>query len=77
MMGQLNVSLGKILTVDSPYFTDTSFIPEATILKALTYFNLCEYARVKIINEFDNTHEPMRQEIGEFLADYETKDSVS
>lgn len=75
MMGQLNVSLGKVLTVDSPYFTESDFIPESTILKALTYFNLCEYARVeKIINEFDATHTPMKAEIAEFLSDYETKE---
>jgi hypothetical protein len=74
-LGQLNVTLGKVLTVESPYFIDTDFIPEAKILKALTYFQLCEYNRVeKIINEFDSTYQPMKAEITSFLADYETKE---
>ena len=75
MMGQLNVSLGKILTVESPYFVKTDFLPETTILKALTYFNLCEYALVEdIIKDFDADYTPMKDEIGEFLSDYETKE---
>ena len=72
-LGELNVTLGKVLTVESPYFTESDFIPEAKILKALTYFQLCDYNKVeKIINEFDATYQPMRSEITEFLADYET-----
>jgi tetratricopeptide (TPR) repeat protein len=75
MMGQLNVSLGKILTVESPYFVETDFLPEATILKALTYFNLCEYDLVEsIIGGFDANYTPMKNEIGDFLSDYETKE---
>lgn len=73
MMGQLNVSLGKILTVESPYFTESDFLPEATILKALTYFNLCEYDLVEdIIAGFDADYTPMKEEIGAFLSDYGT-----
>ena len=46
-LGELNVTLGKVLTVESPYFIDTDFIPEAKILKALTYFQLCDYNKVE------------------------------
>ena len=75
MMGQLNVSLGKILTVESPYFIKSDFLPEATILKALTYFNLCEYDLVEdIIEGFDADYTPMKEEIGDFLSDYGTKE---
>jgi hypothetical protein len=75
MMGELNVSLGKILTVDSPFFTTTDFLPEATILKSLTYFNLCEYARVEsFIQGFEARYSPMKSEIEGFLADYETRE---
>ena len=74
-LGELNVTLGKVLTVESPYFIDTDFIPEARILKALTYFQLCDYNRVEaIINDFDATYKPMKDEITSFLADYETKE---
>ena len=72
-LGELNVTLGKVLTVESPYFADSDFIPEAKILKALTYFQLCDYNKVEsIINKFDATYQPMRTELTEFLAEYET-----
>jgi tetratricopeptide (TPR) repeat protein len=75
MMGDLNVTLGKILTVESPFFSDTQFIPEATVLKALTYFNLCEYNQVEqIIQGFEAEYEPMREEITAFLSEYETRE---
>ena len=74
-MGNLNVTLGKVLTVESPYFQDTDFIPEATILKALTYFQLCEYNKVEsIIGRFDQKYTPMKDEITQFLSDYQTKE---
>jgi tetratricopeptide (TPR) repeat protein len=75
MMGKLNVTLGKVLTVESPFFSSTEFIPEATILKALTYFNLCEYSRVEnIITDFESDYKPMKDEITKFLAEFETKE---
>jgi tetratricopeptide (TPR) repeat protein len=75
MMGQLNVTLGKVLTVESPFFSSTEFIPEATILQALTYFNLCEYSRVeRIITDFEAEYKPMKQELTSFLGDFETKE---
>ncbi len=75
MVGDLNVTLGKILTVESPFFIDTEFIPEATILKALTYFNLCEYNQVEqIITGFEMKYEPMKDEITTFLSEYETRE---
>ena len=75
MVGDLNVTLGKILTVESPFYSDTQFIPEATILKALTYFNLCEYNQVEdIIADFEADYKPMKDEITSFLTDYETRE---
>ena len=75
MTGDLNVTLGKLLTVESPFFSSTEFIPEATILKALTYFNLCEYDQVEtIIKTFQSDYNPMKDEIASFLGDYETRE---
>ncbi len=72
-LGELNITLGKVLTVESPYFLESDFIPEAKILKALTYFQLCDYNKVEgIINGFDAAYQPMKNEITQFLADYET-----
>ena len=54
----------------SPILTSSQ---KRKVLKALTYFQLCDYNKVeKIINDFDATYQPMRTEITEFLADYET-----
>jgi hypothetical protein len=73
MLGELDVTLGKILTVESPYFSQEEFIPEAEVLKALTYLYLCNYQKVEnIIDEFERKHIPMRKEIKAFIAQYTT-----
>lgn len=74
-MGELNVTLGKILTVESPYFAESDFIPEAEILKAFTYFQLCDWNKVeRIIKKFEATYKPMRQELAGFLGDYQSQE---
>jgi TolA-binding protein len=70
-MSDLNKTLGLLLTVDSPYFSDSDFIPEVTILRALTYFYLCEFPDVeRTLLEFDRTHEPMKAEMEAFIQQY-------
>ena len=46
MLNNLDITLGKILTVESPYFKENQFIPESEILKALTYLRFCDFNRV-------------------------------
>ena len=71
MLGDLDVTLGKILTVESPYFKESQFVPEAKILKALTYLYLCDYPQVEdIVEKFETRHLPMRDEIQKYLAFY-------
>jgi len=73
MLGELDVTLGKILTVESPYFDQEEFIPEAQVLKSLTYLYLCNYPKVEsIIEKFENKYIPMRKEIKSFIAQYTT-----
>ena len=47
MQNNLNHALGQLLTIRSPFFSDADFIPEIEYLRALTYFNLCEYKEVE------------------------------
>jgi tetratricopeptide (TPR) repeat protein len=73
MRNDLNTALGLILTVNSPFFTTEQFVPEATILKALTFFNLCEYDDVEgMLLRFESSYGPMRDEIRDFVQGYAT-----
>lgn len=71
-LGDYNVSLGNIMTIDSPFFEGRVFLPEAQILKALTYFNLCEYDKVgTVVKDFQAYHKPIRDAIRKSLAQYQ------
>lgn len=62
-----NQSLGQILTVYSPFFGDQIFLPDATILEALIYFNLCEYDRViQLVDHFQDHWKPQRDQLRAF-----------
>lgn len=75
MLSDLNLSLGQLLTVSSPFYAEQEFIPEATILRALTFFNLCEYKDVEhILLEFDAEYRPMQAELKEILKQYSTEE---
>jgi hypothetical protein len=75
MQNDLNMALGKILTIESPFFRYDEFIPEATILKGLTFFNLCEYNDVdRILLEFEDTYRKMHDEMKEFVKSYATQE---
>jgi TolA-binding protein len=76
MRSDLNLALGLLLTVDSPYFSDSEFVPEVTYLRGLTYFNLCEYEDVeKVLTKFKGTYQPMKDEVSSFIGQYrESKD---
>ena len=66
--GDLNETLGLVLTVDSPYFSDTHFLPDTQYLKALTYFQLCEYADVeRVLTLFEAKYIPVRAEMRETI----------
>jgi tetratricopeptide (TPR) repeat protein len=71
MRNDLNLTLGQVLTVQSPYFSHDEFVPEATILRALTYFNLCEYNEVeRLLIQFEETYRPMYKEMKGFVQSY-------
>lgn len=67
----LNYALGLLLTVQSPYFADDEFIPEVQILRALTFFNFCEYQDVdRELTLFERQYKPMQVEVEEFINKY-------
>lgn len=72
----VNRTLGQMLTVNSPFFDKEEFIPEAQILRALTFFNLCEYKEVdRTLASFDSTYKPMQEEMKDFLKQYTGENS--
>ncbi len=75
MRNDLNLTLGQVLTVQSPFFSEDEFVPEATILRALTYFNLCEYNEVeRLLIGFEETYRPMYKEMKSFVQAYASKE---
>ncbi len=73
MLADLNLTLGQLLTLDSPFYGREEFIPEATILRALTFFSLCEFTDVdRLLLEFDAEYRPMHAEMKDFLKQYST-----
>lgn len=75
MLNDLNKSLGLLLTVRSPFFRQDEFLPEASVLRALTYFNLCEYPRVEeILIAFENDHRPIYEELRDFVEQYSSNE---
>jgi hypothetical protein len=75
MGNDLNHTLGLLLTVRTPYYDETEFLPEATVLRALTFFQICEYDEVeRILLEFEATHKPMRDELRDFTSRYASEE---
>lgn len=75
-LNDLNGSLGYLLTVVSPYYMNNTFVPEATILRALAFFQFCSFQQVGLIlNDFEAKHRPMYDEISLFLEKYSTPEA--
>ncbi|MES2640450.1 MAG: hypothetical protein V4850_13235 [Myxococcota bacterium] len=75
MLSDLNLTLGQLLTLESPFYNKDEFVPEATVLRALTFFNLCEYDDVdRILLDFDARYRPMHAEMKDFLKQYSTEE---
>jgi TolA-binding protein len=71
MMQDLNQTLGLLLTVQSPYFDDEEYLPEVVILRALTYFQLCEYNEVQfVLDGFKARYNPTLNEMERVLDKY-------
>ena len=76
MQNDLNATLGLILTVRSPYYSEDEFLPEADLLRALTFFNLCEYGQVeRELLAFEGRIGPMFDEMKEFTEKYRASEA--
>jgi TolA-binding protein len=70
-LGDLNESLGLLMTVDSPFFAESDFIPDTQYLRALIYFQLCEYPEVeRIIKLYQAKYQPIRAEMQGFIKPF-------
>lgn len=73
-LGDLNASLGHILTAESPFF-DRTFIPDTQYLRALIYFQLCEFDEVfRVVKLFQAEYGPAREEMKAFIETYRTEE---
>lgn len=72
----LNETLGLVLTATSPFYSESEFNPELTILRSLTYWSLCDYDEVeRLLIKFERDVQPMERELNGFLAQYSSKDA--
>ena len=62
-------ALGHLLTLSSPFF-ERDFIPDATILEALTYYRICEFKEVQVLlDQFKDTYGPIQTAITKMLPE--------
>jgi tetratricopeptide (TPR) repeat protein len=63
MAGDYRRALGNIHTIESPYFPN-SFYPEADILKAVSYFTICQYEdATTVVARMKKKYEPIKKEL--------------
>ena len=63
------------MTVDSPFYNEREFLPDTQYLRALTYFQLCEYTEVdRIAKLFQAKYSPIRNEMKTFIDQYRSND---
>jgi len=73
-MYDLNQTLGLLLTANSPYFSENEYNPELTVLRALTFWSLCDFNEVeRILIKFEDSTKPQTAEIKSFLDQYKSK----
>lgn len=75
MLTRLNKSLGLLLTLRAPYYESIEYNPEGELLRALTFFYMCQYDDAKrILLKFERKYKPMREELKGFLAQYDNEE---
>ncbi|MCB9678898.1 MAG: hypothetical protein H6737_27600 [Alphaproteobacteria bacterium] len=73
-MYDLNETLGLLLTANSPYFTNHEYNPELTVLRALTFWSLCDFDEVeRILIKFEGDTKPQAAELKNFLNQYKSE----
>ncbi|HPV20722.1 MAG TPA: hypothetical protein PLW37_09980 [bacterium] len=73
MIGRFDSTLGTVVTLRSPFFTDIYF-PEVNIVEAVTYYNLCQYDEVNnVIDYFFGVYPDYSQKMTSWLENVSTK----
>lgn len=73
-LADVNRSLGLLLTVNSPYYAQHEFLPEASVLEALNYFQLCQFDNVaRTLRGFRASYRPIHTELRDFLKSYSSE----
>ena len=73
MIGRFDSTLGTVVTLRSPFFTDIYF-PEVNIVEAVTYYNLCQYDEVKnVLGYFFSVYPDYQKKMTSWLENVSTK----
>ena len=75
LQNDLNLALGQILTIRSPFYNTDEYLPEATVLRALIFFNLCEYDEVeRELLAFEDATRPVHAELKDFTERFRSSE---
>jgi hypothetical protein len=78
LLADMNKTLGLLLTNNSNYYFNQEYNPEVELLRALTFFTLCEFKEAeRILISFEKDYKPMSKELKVFLGQYSTKEGRS
>ncbi|MCX7943853.1 MAG: adventurous gliding motility protein GltC [Deltaproteobacteria bacterium] len=67
-MGDYEKALGNLVTLSSPFFKD-EFFPEATIIKAVIYYDNCRYPEAAaFVDEFMETYQNLYEELNKIVV---------
>jgi len=78
MQTDLNLTLGLLLTNNSNHYYDNDYNPEVELLRALTFFTLCEFNHAEqILLQFEAEYRPMKDELKAFLTQYSSEDALA
>ena len=68
-------ALGHIMTLESPFFADSHWEPEAQLLEGLILYSLCQYDRTwETLDDFDAEFGPLAVELRSFVQPYADRD---
>jgi len=66
-MGDYEKALGNLITLSAPFFKD-EFFPEATIIKAVIYYDNCRYPEAgSFVDEFMETYQNLYEELNKIV----------
>ena len=73
MISRFDSTLGTVVTLRSPFFTDIYF-PEVNVVEAVTYYNLCQYDEVNnVIDYFFSVYPDYQKKMATWLENVSTK----